>query len=77
MILYQMLYGVRPFGQGVSQQKVLSEGIILQARAVSFPAKPAVSAEAREFIRRCLTYDAFARPDVLSICKDPYLQTKK
>ena len=47
VIFYQMLYGKRPFGEGKSQQAVLQEKLILNATDVEFPAKPAVSAEAK------------------------------
>ena len=37
VILYQMLFGKRPFGEGKSQERVLSEGIMLNATRVDFP----------------------------------------
>jgi serine/threonine protein kinase len=37
VIFYQMLYGKRPFGEGKSQERVLSEGIMLNATQVEFP----------------------------------------
>lgn len=37
VIFYQMLYGKRPFGEGKSQERVLSEGIMLNATQVDFP----------------------------------------
>ena len=37
VIFYQMLYGRRPFGEGKTQEKVLSEGIMLNASSVDFP----------------------------------------
>lgn len=55
-----MLYGKRPFGEGKSQEKVLSEGIILNANRVEFPLDPKgnkISEEAKELIRACLTAD--------------------
>lgn len=88
VILYQMLFGKRPFGEGKSQERVLSEGIMLNATRVDFPqegsksspsAVPRVSDEAKDFIRACLTWDQRHRPDVLQLCQHPYLrsQTKK
>jgi serine/threonine protein kinase len=53
VVVYQMLFGRRPFGEGRSQEAILREEVILNARAVAFPAKPAVSADARDFITRC------------------------
>ena len=36
VIFYEMLYGRKPFGHGKSQNKVMNEGIILNARKVEF-----------------------------------------
>ena len=52
VILYQMLYGRRPFGEGVSQETLLRDSVMLNANTVSFPSKPAVSAEGKDFINR-------------------------
>ena len=52
VILYQMLYGRRPFGEGVSQETLLRDGVMLNANTVTFPSKPAVSAAGRDFINR-------------------------
>ncbi len=58
VILYQMLFGRRPFGDGCTQTQLLRDQVMLNARAVTFPAKPAVSAEAKAFVQQC----ASARP---------------
>ena len=52
VILYQMLYGRRPFGEGCSQEEILRDEIMLKARQVTFPSKPAISAECKAFISR-------------------------
>ncbi|KAK4369587.1 hypothetical protein RND71_013379 [Anisodus tanguticus] len=78
ILLYQMLFGKRPFGHDQSQERILREDTIIKARKVEFPTRPAVSNEAKEFIRRCLTYNQADRPDALTIAQDPYLTyTKK
>ncbi|XP_059659706.1 serine/threonine-protein kinase TOUSLED isoform X2 [Cornus florida] len=78
ILFYQMLFGRRPFGHDQTQERILREDTIIKARKVEFPSRPAVSNEAKEFIRRCLTYNQAERPDVLSIALDPYLTyTKK
>ncbi|XP_004348957.2 tousled-Like Kinase family member [Capsaspora owczarzaki ATCC 30864] len=77
VIFYQCLYGVKPFGHNQTQQAILQNGTILNARQVDFPAKPAVSQEAKDFLRRCLMYSKEQRPDVLTLLRDPYLQMKK
>jgi serine/threonine protein kinase len=142
VIFYQMLFGRRPFGEGCSQEQIMRERVVLNARQVGvraasagagrawggglpeagssrphclapaepaarrpqrpparppaafapqvtpaatpprrpqveFPAKPAVSVEAKAFIRRCLTYDQAERWDVLTAAADPYLCLKR
>jgi len=77
VLMYQALFGRRPFGEGQSQEQVLREGVVLRATAVEFPARPAVSAEAREFVRRCLAYRQEDRWDVLTAAADPYLALKR
>merc|ERR1719189_2747778 len=79
VIFYQCLYGKKPFGHNQSQATILEENIILKATEVQFANKPAVSAEAKNFIRRCLAYRKDDRMDVHQMVKDPYLcppQTK-
>jgi serine/threonine protein kinase len=77
VILFQMLYGRRPFGEGMNQEQFLLQNAIAQTQAgPAFPPKPSVSAEAKAFIRRCLTYLQADRPDVLAVCEDPYLRMK-
>jgi tousled-like kinase len=44
---------------------------------VEFPSKPAVSAEAKEFIKRCLAYRQEMRWDVQTAALDPYLCLSK
>lgn len=73
ILLYQMLFGKRPFGHDQTQERILREDTIIKARKVDFPSRPSVSNEAKEFIRRCLTYNQEDRPDVLTIAQDPYL----
>ena len=78
VIMFQMLYNARPFGEGQTQEQMLQQNAILQAQAgVQFPAKPVVSDAAKAFIRRCLTYSQALRPDVLTICEDPYLRNSR
>eukprot|EP00873_Tetraselmis_striata_P036570 jgi/Tetstr1/456834/TSEL_043508.t1 len=74
VIFYQMLYGKRPFGHNMSQENIMRENTITNAKQVEFPAKPAVSVEAKDFIRRCLSYQQSARPDVHQAAADVYLK---
>lgn len=52
VMLYQMLFGRRPFGEGCSQEEILRNEVMLKARSVAFPSKPAISAECKDFITR-------------------------
>lgn len=74
VIFYQCLYGKKPFGHNQSQATILEENIILKATDVEFPPKPAVSTEAKAFIRRCLQYRKEDRVDVLTLASDEYLK---
>lgn len=65
VIFYELLYGCKPFGQDMSQERILKEGIILNLKEVEFPAKPTISVETKDFIERCLQYFQENRIDVL------------
>ena len=47
ILLYQMLFGRRPFGHDQTQERILSEDTIIKARKVEFPSRPSVSNEAK------------------------------
>jgi len=65
VIFYELLYGCKPFGHNMSQERILKEGIILNLKDVEFPSKPSVSAETKDFIERCLEYFQENRIDVI------------
>ena len=80
-----MLFGKKPFGEGKSQEKVLTEGTILNAYQVDFPTgtgsgsggsggAPRVSEEAKLFIKECLTHDQRYRPDVYQLSQHAYVK---
>ena len=52
IIFYQLLFGRRPFGHEQSQEQILRNEVMLNARDVQFPARPSVSAECKDFLRR-------------------------
>lgn len=61
VIFYEMLYGKKPFGHGMSQDKIFNEGIIVTSgKKLEFPGetpkKYKVSEAAKNFIRQCLAY---------------------
>ena len=47
VIFYQALYGEKPFGHNQTQQSLLQNNVILNAREVVFPDKPKVSQDAK------------------------------
>lgn len=77
IMLYEMLYGQKPFGHNMPQEKVLSEQIIVKATSVTFPAKPLISNECKEFIRKCLEYRQDERWDVFEAYSSAFLQAKR
>ena len=77
IIFYEMLYGQKPFGHNMPQEKVLSDQIIIKATSVNFPNKPVVSNECKEFIRKCLEYKQEDRWDVLEACNSGFMQIKR
>ncbi|CAK0785493.1 hypothetical protein CVIRNUC_008702 [Coccomyxa viridis] len=77
VMLYQMLFGRRPFGEGCSQEEILRNEVMLKAHSVAFPAKPAISAECKDFITRCLAYRQADRLDVAAAAAQPFLAMKR
>ena len=65
VIFYEILYGCKPFGNNMSQERILKEGIILNLKEVEFPVRPAVSSETKDFIEKCLEYFQENRLDVM------------
>ena len=58
VIFFQMLYGKRPFGDNMSQDSILNNKTILNARHVTFPSHPkSISKQAKDFISQCCAYD--------------------
>lgn len=77
VILYQMLFGKKPFGHNISQKQILQDGIISTEVKVKFPATPKVSEEVKDFLILCLEPSQEKRPDVLAISKHAYLSAYK
>ena len=77
VIFYQMLFGRRPFGDGQSQDSILANQTMLNARQVTFPEKPQVSDDCKAFIRDCLSYDQAFRPTIAQLCQHSYVSMKQ
>lgn len=65
VILYEMLFGVRPFGHEACQERIWKEGIMLKASMLEFPSKPIISTETKDFLKKCLVYSQEERMDVI------------
>lgn len=65
VMFYEMLFGQRPFGHGMSQERILKEGVMLKAKNAQFPAKPVITSETKHFIKKCLEYHSEERFTVL------------
>ncbi|PAA89979.1 hypothetical protein BOX15_Mlig025046g1, partial [Macrostomum lignano] len=80
VIFYQCLYGQKPFGNNMTQADILRNHTILKALKIDFPQSTPgnckVSEPAKNFIRRCVTYDKRLRPDVFQLAEDEYLKSK-
>eukprot|EP00039_Didymoeca_costata_P007792 m.103981 g.103981 ORF g.103981 m.103981 type:complete len:675 (-) comp13830_c0_seq2:42-2066(-) len=75
VLFYQCLFGQKPFGHNMTQQSILKNKTILNARSVQFPDKKSkVSEDAKAFIRYCLTYEMHERPDVFELHEHSYLR---
>lgn len=71
-----MLFGEKPFGNNMSQEKILKENVILNSEGVKFPSKPNISSEAKEFINFCLMKDSEKRWDVVQAINSSFLNRK-
>ncbi|EGR30092.1 protein kinase domain protein [Ichthyophthirius multifiliis] len=76
VIFFEMIFGQRPFGNNMSQDKILKDNIILKSTQVIFPQKPSVSNECKDFIKSCLTYDQNNRWDIQQAINSSYLNKK-
>ena len=73
VVFYQLLFGVKPFGNDLSQRQIWTLSVISPAARVTFPDKPKVSDDAKNFISSCLSVSPQLRPDVAACLQHPYL----
>lgn len=77
VILYQMVYGKRPFGHDLTQEQILRNDVMLNAKEVQFPSRPSASSDCKDFIRKCLEYRQEDRLDVHEAASHPFLAAKR
>merc|ERR1712129_190638 len=78
VIFFELLFNRRPFGHNQSQEALLKATMAANQRfELDIPAKPAVSSDAKDFLRRLLCTNREARPDVLEAFSDPYLRKRQ
>lgn len=75
VILFQMLYGRKPFGHDQSQEKMFREKTVAHQQ-LQFPNKSGVSEQAKAFIACCLTRDVNQRPSVNQLVAHPFIKKK-
>lgn len=75
VILYQVVFGTKPFGNGQSQEAFFTKNTAAVEELV-FPARPGASDGCKDFIAKCLTRNVHDRPDIQAIAAHPFLQLK-
>jgi len=73
VVWYQMLYGQRPFGHGVSQEALYVSGALQRPPNLEFPKTPVVSAAAQRLLQACMAYEPSQRPSMTELRQDPYM----
>ena len=74
IILYEMIYGKKPFGHNCSQDKLIKDKIMQNAKNVVFPDEPIISEECKDFIKHCLAYKQEDRYDIFQAMKSNFIQ---
>ncbi|GAB0493210.1 hypothetical protein MMPV_004485 [Pyropia vietnamensis] len=73
VILYQMLFGRRPFGHDLTQEGILRDHSVLSGQLL-FPARPGVSDLAKAFLIACLTPAQAERPNIRELLQHPFIR---
>ena len=76
IVLYEMIYGMKPFGNNYSQEKYVREKVYTNARELFFDDNVAkVSNECKMFIRNCLRVDQRQRYDAFEAINSSFIQS--
>mgnify|MGYP002624685295 CR=1 FL=1 len=76
VILYEMIYKKKPFGDNYSQDKLIKERIMKNAKVVNFPEKPSISDDCKNFIKHCLAHNQEDRYDVFQAINSSFIKKK-
>ena len=76
VILYEMIYKKKPFGDNYSQDKLIKERVMKNAKVVNFPEKPSISDDCKNFIKHCLAYNQEERYDVFQAINSNFIKKK-
>ena len=75
IILYEMLFNRKPFGNDYTSQKSLFKDKIIQnAYKVEFPENCNISDDCKDFIRNCLKYNEKERYDVIQAVESKFIK---
>ena len=74
VILYEMIYNKKPFGHNCSQDKLIKNKIMQNAKIVEFPDEPIISIECKNFIKHCLAYKQEDRYDVFQAMESDFIK---
>ena len=77
VILFEMFFRKKPFGQNYTQDKLLKDHVMQNAKVVEIPSKPNISEECKDFIKRCLAYHPEDRYDVFQALESPFIKQEK
>jgi serine/threonine protein kinase len=78
VIIYQMLFGSKPFGNNISQKIILERNLINHNLKLEFPASSPISGkkvsdDAKSFLSLCLTPNVLQRPDAIQLSSHPFI----
>lgn len=73
VIFYEMLYATKPFGQNMTQERILKEDAIRNSGPVVFPERKDISLECKSFIKKCLERSPCNRMNVVQALESEYM----
>ena len=77
VILYEIFFKQKPFGQNMTQERLIKDRVMQNARIVEFPSKPIISDECKNFIKKCLEFRQEDRYDVFQALNSPFIRQEK